>query len=202
MRYPCAPGSGPAGKRVSAWRCQDSPPPPAVVTRRRRWNVTPYLFILPHLIFFAAFLGYPFFYGLYMSLFEFDFLRPERRPFVGLRNYTRLFDQIPMGRYFWNSLLVAAITTVLQAGRNRHEHIMESLELFAREVMPEFKERDEKHVVAKQQRLHAGRDVAIACLLAASFKAVSKLTCLLLYPGVSTLAISAARRSSIWRKTS
>lgn len=65
---------------------------PAVVTRRRRWNVTPYLFILPHLIFFAAFLGYPFFYGLYMSLFEFDFLRPERRPFVGLRNYTRLFD--------------------------------------------------------------------------------------------------------------
>ena len=62
------------------------------VAKRRRWNVTPYLFILPHLVFFGAFLGYPFFYGLYMSLFEFDFLRPERRPFVGLRNYTRLFD--------------------------------------------------------------------------------------------------------------
>ena len=27
------------------------------------------------------------------------------------------------------------------AGRNRHEHIMETLELFAREVMPEFAER-------------------------------------------------------------
>ena len=30
---------------------------------------------------------------------------------------------------------------VSQAGRNRHEHICESLELFAREVMPEFHER-------------------------------------------------------------
>ena len=32
---------------------------------------------------------------------------------------------------------------VSQAGRNRHEHICESLELFAREVMPEFHERAE-----------------------------------------------------------
>ena len=31
-----------------------------------------------------------------------------------------------------------------QAGKNRHEHIMESLELFGREVLPEFEERDEK----------------------------------------------------------
>ena len=30
------------------------------------------------------------------------------------------------------------------AGRNRHEHVMESLELFAREVLPEFVERDEQ----------------------------------------------------------
>ena len=32
---------------------------------------------------------------------------------------------------------------VLQAGRNRHEHIMESLELFGAEVLPEFAERDQ-----------------------------------------------------------
>ena len=31
-----------------------------------------------------------------------------------------------------------------QAGKNRHEHIMEALELFGREVLPEFKDRDEK----------------------------------------------------------
>lgn len=62
------------------------------LVRKRRFDVTPYLFILPHLIFFAAFLAWPFFYGLYISLFEFDFLRPERRPFVGLENYLNLFD--------------------------------------------------------------------------------------------------------------
>jgi alkanesulfonate monooxygenase SsuD/methylene tetrahydromethanopterin reductase-like flavin-dependent oxidoreductase (luciferase family) len=32
-----------------------------------------------------------------------------------------------------------------QAGRNTHEHICSSLELFAREVMPEFQERDAQH---------------------------------------------------------
>ena len=31
----------------------------------------------------------------------------------------------------------------MQAGKNRHEHICEALELFGREVLPEFKERDE-----------------------------------------------------------
>ena len=38
---------------------------------------------------------------------------------------------------------VDQVIFVLQAGKNRHEHIMESLELFGREVLPEFKERDE-----------------------------------------------------------
>lgn len=63
----------------------------APVSARRRLSMTPYLFILPHLIFFAAFLGWPFFYGIYISLFEFDFLRPEYRPFIGLGNYLNLF---------------------------------------------------------------------------------------------------------------
>jgi alkanesulfonate monooxygenase SsuD/methylene tetrahydromethanopterin reductase-like flavin-dependent oxidoreductase (luciferase family) len=57
---------------------------------------------------------------------------------------------------------VDQIIFVLQAGRNRHEHIMESLELFAREVMPEFKERDEKLVAAKKQRLAPVVDAALA----------------------------------------
>ncbi len=37
---------------------------------------------------------------------------------------------------------VDQVIFVLQAGRNGHEHIMESLELFGREVLPEFAERD------------------------------------------------------------
>jgi alkanesulfonate monooxygenase SsuD/methylene tetrahydromethanopterin reductase-like flavin-dependent oxidoreductase (luciferase family) len=39
------------------------------------------------------------------------------------------------------------------AGRNRHEHIMESYELVAREVLPEFLERDEALEREKQRRL-------------------------------------------------
>jgi hypothetical protein len=51
---------------------------------------------------------------------------------------------------------------VLQAGRNRHEHICESLELFGREVLPAFKERDEGQVRAKAARLAPAVDAAQA----------------------------------------
>jgi len=42
---------------------------------------------------------------------------------------------------------------VSQAGRNQHEHICESLELFAREVMPEFQEEEADREAAKTERL-------------------------------------------------
>ncbi len=73
---------------------------------RRRFSWTPYLFILPHLIFFTAFLGYPFFYGIYISLFNFDFLRPEFRPFVGLENYNNILFNRSSIQFadFWHSV--------------------------------------------------------------------------------------------------
>ncbi len=43
---------------------------------------------------------------------------------------------------------VDQVTFIQQGGRNRHEHICESLELFAAEVMPEFKE----HERVREQR--------------------------------------------------
>ena len=45
---------------------------------------------------------------------------------------------------------------VSQAGRNRHEDICESMELFAREVMPEFAERADDVERAKEERLAGG----------------------------------------------
>ena len=59
---------------------------------RRRLNLTPYLFVLPHLVFFGAFLAWPLGYGIYISLYEYDFAFPGYRPFVGLANYIDLFD--------------------------------------------------------------------------------------------------------------
>ena len=41
---------------------------------------------------------------------------------------------------------------VMQAGKNRHEHIMESIELFGTEVLPEFVERDEARECAKAEK--------------------------------------------------
>jgi alkanesulfonate monooxygenase SsuD/methylene tetrahydromethanopterin reductase-like flavin-dependent oxidoreductase (luciferase family) len=57
---------------------------------------------------------------------------------------------------------VDQVIFVLQAGRNRHEHIMESIELFGREVLPEFAERDEAARVAKAQRLAPVVEAAMA----------------------------------------
>ncbi|GCE28194.1 glycerol-3-phosphate ABC transporter permease [Dictyobacter alpinus] len=71
----------------------------------RKIKITPYLFILPHLLFFVLFIGYPFFNGLYLSLFRYDYLQPGTNAFVGLQNYIDLFTQgTVVFQEFWNSL--------------------------------------------------------------------------------------------------
>ncbi len=57
---------------------------------------------------------------------------------------------------------VDQVIFVSQAGRNRHEHICESMELFAREVMGEFAERDPAHVAARDERLADAVAAALA----------------------------------------
>jgi hypothetical protein len=51
---------------------------------------------------------------------------------------------------------------VLQAGRNRHEHICEALELFAAEVMPEFAARVDQQEREKAERLAPAIEAALA----------------------------------------
>jgi hypothetical protein len=60
-----------------------------------------------------------------------------------IRQYLRRFEDCGVDQVIF----------VSQAGRNRHEHIMESLELFGREVLPEFAERDEAASAEKAKRL-------------------------------------------------
>ena len=57
---------------------------------------------------------------------------------------------------------VDQLVFVSQAGRTRHDHICESLELFAGEVMPEFAERADDHDRAKSERLEAAVEAALA----------------------------------------
>jgi multiple sugar transport system permease protein len=72
---------------------------------RRRVSLAPYLFILPHLLVFTLFLGWPFFYGLYISFHAFDYLRPEATRFIGIANYANLFNpESVQSQRFWNAL--------------------------------------------------------------------------------------------------
>ncbi len=60
-----------------------------------------------------------------------------------LREYFRRFEDAGVDQMIF----------VMQAGKNRHEHIMESIELFGREVLPEFAERDVAYRAKKMKEL-------------------------------------------------
>jgi hypothetical protein len=71
-------------------------------------------------------------------------------------------DQIRDLVRHYETVGVDQLIFVSQAGRNKHENICESLELFADEVMPEFKDRDEAHVKQKADRLAPAIGAALA----------------------------------------
>ena len=48
---------------------------------------------------------------------------------------------------------VDQVAFIQQGGKNRHEHICQSLELFAREVLPEFDGREEARAKRKHEEL-------------------------------------------------
>jgi alkanesulfonate monooxygenase SsuD/methylene tetrahydromethanopterin reductase-like flavin-dependent oxidoreductase (luciferase family) len=71
----------------------------------------------------------------------------------GLRGAVGTPDQIREYLRRYEDCGVDQVIFCFQAGKNRHEHIMEALELFGAEVLPEFKARDEQHTREKEQRL-------------------------------------------------
>ena len=82
-------------------------------------RITPYLFILPHFIIFAAVILVPFFFGIWLSLHRATFLREG--PFVGLQNYITIFNpaSLEFDRYWttvWNTILFVGMSTPLLVG--------------------------------------------------------------------------------------
>jgi hypothetical protein len=57
---------------------------------------------------------------------------------------------------------VDQVIFVMQSGRNRHEHICESIELFAAQVMPEFAERADAADAARAERFAPAIEAALA----------------------------------------
>ncbi len=70
----------------------------------RSSNPVGYLFILPYLLFFGVFIAYPLGFAFYLTVHNWNIVRPER-PFVGTRNYEILFSD-PL---FWKALSNTAV---------------------------------------------------------------------------------------------
>lgn len=71
-------------------------------------------------------------------------------------------EQIRQLLHNYREVGVDQVIFVSQAGRNRHEHICESLELFATEVLPEFAEGEDEREKQKLERLAPAMDAALA----------------------------------------
>ena len=69
-----------------------------------------------------------------------------------IREFLRRFEEMGVDQMIF----------VSQSGKNKHEDIMESLELFGKEVLPEFQEREEKREREKQKRLEPIIEKAMA----------------------------------------
>jgi multiple sugar transport system permease protein len=82
----------------------------ALAASRRGW--TPWAFLAPYLVLFTAFVLLPIFLGLWISLHDWDFTLPGK-PFVGLDNYTALFDSSSVTfEPFWNAMRATGIFTL------------------------------------------------------------------------------------------
>ncbi len=74
---------------------------------RRRW--AGYLFLLPYLTLFGAFLLGPLIYGLVLSFMQYDMLSPEPAKFIGMENYSEALGDA----YFWKSLRATTLFVVM-----------------------------------------------------------------------------------------
>jgi len=81
---------------------------------------------------------------------------------TGLRGATGTPDQIREYLARFEEAGVDQLIFVMQAGKNRHEDICEAIELFGKEVMPEFKARDAALVAAKAKRMEPIIEAAMA----------------------------------------
>ena len=81
----------------------------------------------------------------------------SRTAFFGLRGAIGTPDQIRDYLRRYEDCGVDQVILCSQAGKNRHEHIMESLELFGTKVLPEFIERDERPAARQGDAPGAGR---------------------------------------------
>lgn len=83
------------------------------------------------------------------------------RPWTGESELT-LFQNALEQCELTDKLGIDQVIFMQHAGRNKHERIMESLELFGKEILPEFKDRDESSRAQKFAELEPAMEAAMA----------------------------------------
>jgi alkanesulfonate monooxygenase SsuD/methylene tetrahydromethanopterin reductase-like flavin-dependent oxidoreductase (luciferase family) len=86
----------------------------------------------------------------------------QQEGFFGLRGAVGTPDQIRDYLERYEEAGVDQVIFCSQSGKNRHEDIMESLELFGKEVLPAFMDRDESLQQEKARRLEPVIEAAMA----------------------------------------
>ncbi|MFE7897502.1 carbohydrate ABC transporter permease [Streptomyces sp. NPDC057424] len=115
--------AAPPGKEGGAAPARPPAEVPAEVARKRarlsrRWQRdmrwSPYAFVSPFFLLFAAFGLFPLIYTAWASLHSVELTAPTDMEWAGLRNYTRIFDD----DFYWNAakntLTIGLISTVPQ----------------------------------------------------------------------------------------
>ncbi|HEY8518226.1 MAG TPA: LLM class flavin-dependent oxidoreductase [Candidatus Binatia bacterium] len=90
-----------------------------------------------------------------------DFQKNRNQPFAptgGIGNVEQVRENLEK----FEEMGVDQVIFIQQGGNNRHEHICESLELFAKRIQPDFKERHEKRVKQKAEELAPYIEKALA----------------------------------------
>ena len=113
----------PTGQGSAAPRAATAPEPDPAEQRRRdrrsrryRWDVrwSPYAFVAPFFIFFAAFGLFPLLYTGWASLHQVELTDPTHMEWAGWHNYSRLWED----EFFWkalrNTVTIGVISTVPQ----------------------------------------------------------------------------------------
>lgn len=80
-----------------------------------RSNLTGVAFSAPFIVLFLMFMVYPFFYGIYITFFNWKLTQPDLSVFVGIKNYVRIFGDpnFIYSRQFWQGLQHTSIFAAL-----------------------------------------------------------------------------------------
>lgn len=85
--------------------------------RRIRFSeaLAPYIYVFPALAVFILFKGYPTIHNLYLTLFSWDGISPEKL-YVGAKNYLDMLGDYVLWRALANTAIYVAVTVVTEVG--------------------------------------------------------------------------------------